>query len=230
MGDRKKKRIIAIIVIAVAVILLLVTVAALAGGRADTDNAPEPETTTEKTAPTEETADDVPEEKESKKEDTAAGESSDERSDTMEAENTAGKKGNISKQSSGISSSPQPKEPQSGNVSGNAVTASAPITEASETPTADKRVWVEPVYEKVWVVDKPEEVNYYPIWRTEYHDVCNECGMILDGGIASDHILGSECSSYSGDVPFDVQDGWYEEIIPEEGHWEDVLVEEGHWE
>ena len=131
--------------------------------------------------------------------------------ESPEAEGTgngylAGNSGSVS--TGTVSSNPQ----SSGNTYDIPETAGDIQTAAETVETEEK--------EKVWVVDKPEEVNYYPVWKTEYHDVCNECGMILDGGIAADHLLETPCSSYSTGVPFDVQDGWYEEIIPEEGHWE----------
>ena len=73
--------------------------------------------------------------------------------------------------------------------------------------------------EAVWVVDVPEQVNTYPVYETVYHDVCHQCGAILDGGLASEHLATTDCSSW-GSQSFQVQTGTYTEVIPEQGHWE----------
>ncbi|MDO5151654.1 MAG: hypothetical protein Q4D76_20070, partial [Oscillospiraceae bacterium] len=63
----------------------------------------------------------------------------------------------------------------------------------------------------VWVDDYIEHVSdRVPSYRTEYHDVCNQCGAILDGGLATDHLYNSEdCWSYTTNKPFDVLDGYW---------------------
>lgn len=88
-----------------------------------------------------------------------------------------------------------------------------------ETTEATTEATTEEELEAVWVVDVPEQVNTYPVYDTVYHDVCNSCGAIIDEG-ANEHILSTDCSSWTGDVPFTVQTGTYTEIIPEQGHWE----------
>lgn len=88
-----------------------------------------------------------------------------------------------------------------------------PVEEETTEATTEEEL------EAVWVVDVPEQVNTYPVYDTVYHDVCNECHAIIDEG-ANEHILSTDCSSWTGDVPFQVQVDTYTEIIPEQGHWE----------
>ena len=87
-----------------------------------------------------------------------------------------------------------------------------PVEEETTEATTEEEL------EAVWVVDVPEQVNTYPVYDTVYHDVCNECHAIIDE-CALEHMQGP-CSSWTGDVPFQVQVDTYTEIIPEQGHWE----------
>ena len=65
-----------------------------------------------------------------------------------------------------------------------------------------KQVWHDPIYET----------------RTTYHDVCNQCGAILDGGLAATHLKSTSCSSYSTGVPSN------ENVLVSKGYYESVLV------
>ena len=116
------------------------------------------------------------------------------------------------------------------------VTTEAPkTTEASSgsgTTTEKEKVWHDPVYEDVWVVDTPawdEDV-------VEYHDICNQCGF----DFTTTHVSVSEhqqatispenptgtCWSYSTDVPVVVNTIHHDE----KGHYEQKLVKDGYWE
>ena len=107
--------------------------------------------------------------------------------------------------------------------------------------TERQKIWHEPVTEQVWVVDHEAWTETWEEPATEYHDVCNYCGAIIDG-IGSGHLSESwqryvngeisrdeVCFSYKTDVAFDV-------IVTktmehsEEGHYETVVIEEGYWE
>ena len=95
----------------------------------------------------------------------------------------------------------------------------------TEATTEKAKVWHEPVYEQVWVVDfKGGDI---PI--IEYHTICNECGFdcTANGVRASSHLKDNEnCHSYTTGVPVTV--GY--DHIDDVGHWENVLVSEGYWE
>ena len=107
--------------------------------------------------------------------------------------------------------------------------------------TERQKVWHEPVTEQVWVVDHEAWTETWEEPATEYHDVCNYCGAIIDGK-GSEHLSESWlkvvngeisreelCYGYRTDVAFDV-------IVtktlehPEEGHYETVVIKEGYWE
>ncbi len=94
-----------------------------------------------------------------------------------------------------------------------------------EESTAGK-IWHEPVYEQVWVVD--EEAYDEEIW--EMHTCCTTCGydFTIDG---------------RGEIAIDEHfheyphDGWGSRMVlvdtihhDEEGHYEQKLVTEGYWE
>ena len=107
--------------------------------------------------------------------------------------------------------------------------------------TERQKIWHEPVTEQVWVVDHEAWTETWEEPATEYHDVCNSCGAIVDGA-GSDHLYNSwlqylngeisyeqTCVGYSTDVAF------YKTITktkehPEEGHYETVIMKEGYWD
>ena len=63
-------------------------------------------------------------------------------------------------------------------------------------------VWHDPVYET----------------KTTYHDVCVQCGAILDGGKAAEHLKSGTCTNYRTGVPYT------EQVLISEGYSEQVLV------
>lgn len=95
-------------------------------------------------------------------------------------------------------------------------------------------VWVEPVYEKVWVVDREAQTVELPVYENVYKDVCNGCGADItadptahfkskiNAGILS-------CGGFHLEVE-QVQVDTQTIYEPEEGHWEEVLVKDGYWE
>ena len=100
----------------------------------------------------------------------------------------------------------------------------------SNTTTEKQKVWHEPVYEDVWVVDDPGG----DVEISEPHMVCNQCGYDLtqNGIPMSEHEIqtrnadgSSNCWSYSTKSVV-VGTKHYDEI----GHWEKKLVQEGYWE
>ena len=125
------------------------------------------------------------------------------------------------------------------------ITSQETIALTTEVATEEKqevvKVWHEPITEQVWVVDHEAWTETWEEPATEYHDVCNYCGAIIDGK-GSEHLSESWlkvvngeisreelCYGYRTDVAFDV-------IVtktlehPEEGHYETVVIEEGYWE
>lgn len=98
----------------------------------------------------------------------------------------------------------------------------------AEQPTTEKqKVWHEPVYEDVWVVDVPEHTEKQVV-DVKYVDKCY-CGHIFtDQEDFNEHAYSSsQCRGFWGDVPVYT----YEDVtIPEQGHYEQKLVTEGYWE
>lgn len=98
----------------------------------------------------------------------------------------------------------------------------------AEQPTTEKqKVWHEPVYEDVWVVDVPEHTEKQVV-SAKYVDQCY-CGHIYEPGEDLDeHITDiHKCAGYWTGVPIYT----YEDVtIPEQGHYEQKLVKEGYWE
>ena len=76
-------------------------------------------------------------------------------------------------------------------------------TETIHHDAVYETVWHEPVYET----------------RTTYHDVCVQCGAILDGGLAGQHLKNGSCTNYRTGVPFT------EQVLVSEGYSEQVLVQ-----
>ena len=76
-------------------------------------------------------------------------------------------------------------------------------TETVHHDAVYETVWHEPVYET----------------RTTYHDVCVQCGAILDGGLAGQHLKNGSCTNYRTGVPFTGQ------VLVSEGYSEQVLVQ-----
>lgn len=98
----------------------------------------------------------------------------------------------------------------------------------AEQPTTEKqKVWHEPVYEDVWVVDVPEHTEKQVV-DVKYVTQCY-CGQVFEvAGAISDHIgTTPQCVGCWTDVPIYT----YEDVtIPEQGHYEQKLVKEGYWE
>ena len=90
---------------------------------------------------------------------------------------------------------------------------------------ATGKIWHEPVYEQVWVVD--EEAWDEDVY--EVHCICNTCGLDLT-------IAGIRPSSHLGGDEEDCE-SWHSENVKiktihhdEDGHYEQKLVKEGYWE
>ncbi|MBQ9934316.1 MAG: hypothetical protein IJO70_00535 [Lachnospiraceae bacterium] len=104
------------------------------------------------------------------------------------------------------------------------------ISEPSSTE-AEKQ-WVPPVTEMVWVVDREEYTETYPVYEMVPAERCHGCGGIFY--TADDlyaHIDASaydNCGGYTYE-PQTVEVGTTEITYPEEGHWEPVVIEEGYW-
>ena len=99
-------------------------------------------------------------------------------------------------------------------------------TDKPEVTTERQKIWHEPVYEKVWVVDDPggDVTNY------EAHTVCYQCGFDFSANhyTQSDIAIHQDtygCWSYGTEM---VACGTthYEPI----GHYEKKLIQEGYWE
>lgn len=95
-----------------------------------------------------------------------------------------------------------------------------------EVTTERQKIWHEPVYEDVWVVDDPggDVVQY------KSHTICYQCGFDFTANNYSQSDIGNHqstygCYSYGSEM---VADGvkHYDEV----GHYEKKLVEEGYWE
>lgn len=108
------------------------------------------------------------------------------------------------------------------------------VEEDAELQT--EKVWVEPVYEQVWVVDHPYTEIKVPVTETIHCQQCNGCNKLL---YSEDEITQhqktqikngiSGCGGYHS-YSYQVETGEYQTYIePEEGHWEEVLVQEGYW-
>ncbi len=111
-------------------------------------------------------------------------------------------------------------------------TTESPKPSTTQATTTEKeKVWHDPVYEDVWVVDYP--AYEAPVY--EYHAVCNQCGfdMTANGvkwGTHCNSTLNPDgsynCFSYTTGVSVLVGT----ETVPEVGHWEKKLVKEGYWD
>lgn len=117
-------------------------------------------------------------------------------------------------------------------------TTNAPNTTESQKPsttqaatTEKEKVWHEPVYEDVWVVDDPG--GDVPIY--EYHTFCNQCHTDLTAsgvswGTHCNSTLNPDgslnCWSYTTGVPVQSGTKHYDEV----GHWEQKLIKDGYWE
>ena len=86
-----------------------------------------------------------------------------------------------------------------------------------------EKVWHEPVYDDVWVVD--EDAWTEDVY--EQHSICNQCGMDItaNGMRAPTHIKETDCYSYRSEM-VKVNSIYHEE----KGHYEKVLISEGYWE
>lgn len=102
-------------------------------------------------------------------------------------------------------------------------------TEAADT--TEGKVWVEPVYEEVWVVDREEQIVELPIYETRGKCVCNGCGADItnDPNTHISNPYNDVCDSWHSEA-YQVIVGYETIVEPEEGHYETVLIEEGHWE
>ena len=100
----------------------------------------------------------------------------------------------------------------------------------TESTTEKPKVWHEPIYEDVFVVDSPagDLPNY------ESHDICNGCGLDFDATGIDPSAHFREVLAASGNINCG---GYHNEMVEsgtvhfeETGHWETVLVQEGYWE
>lgn len=107
------------------------------------------------------------------------------------------------------------------------------IPSDKETGEASGKVWHDPVYEDVWVVDVEAwtEIVTTPIYETTTYAVCPQCGRLNPGTDPNVHISQTGHGSWYTDTDRKVV-GYEETLIehPEEGHWEKELVKEGYWE
>ncbi len=156
----------------------------------------------------------------------------------IEAEEPAEAEEYASGSSSSGSGTASGRETASGNGAGNQTTYTFEEDETTETVTTNDNqgasgsdmVWVEPVYEQVWVVDREAQTVELPIYETRERTVCNGCGADISG-FASEHIGNRENVNCYGcrTEAYEVIVGYQTIEEPEEGHWEQVLVSEGYW-
>ncbi len=107
-------------------------------------------------------------------------------------------------------------------------------TEATtEVTTEAEKVWVEAVYEEVWVVDQEAYTYENPVYETRAKDVCNGCGADVtenpDAHFKAQIAAGNtSCGGYHIEY-YQVQVGTETIEVPEEGHWETICISEGYW-
>ncbi len=112
---------------------------------------------------------------------------------------------------------------------------------ANTTESTEEMVWVDAVWETVWVVDKPAQTVEIPIYEWRSNEVCNGCGEVIaymDGDVLVDNIEEHTKSHMLAGVVghgswhteyYQVQVDTYIVEEPEEGHYEEVVVKEGYW-
>jgi hypothetical protein len=103
---------------------------------------------------------------------------------------------------------------------GGGSTGGGGATERTWVPAWDERVWVDTSsYQSVYVGENP---------IYEWHDVCNDCGAIVDG-FGAQHILETGHSGYHGPVAFQVgTEPIYEQQWVSSGYW-NTIHHEGYW-
>lgn len=120
------------------------------------------------------------------------------------------------------------------NQSAGQTTQTAPQNTGQSQTNTTEAVWVEPVYEKVWVVDREAQTVELPVYENVYKDVCNGCGADITadpGAHGKAQMLAGilSCGGWHSEA-YQVQVDTQVIYEPEEGHWEEVLVKEGCWE
>lgn len=113
------------------------------------------------------------------------------------------------------------------------VTQTTETQATTEATTETEKVWVDAVYEEVWVVDQEAYTIENPIYETVCLSICNGCGADITGNtdahMKSQMISGNlACGGYHTEY-VQVQVGTEIIEVPEEGHWETVLISEGYW-
>lgn len=91
-----------------------------------------------------------------------------------------------------------------------------------------QKVWHDPVYKQVWVVDQKAWTEYVPVY-TEV-SICNVCGADVTGNTSAhayQHAVAGEGGGHHSEVR---QTGTNAVNHPEVGHWENQLVRDGYWE
>lgn len=111
-------------------------------------------------------------------------------------------------------------KPSDANTSHQQAGQQSPSVPSTESAPSHVHTWIDKtetvhhdaVYETVW---------HEPVYetRTTYHDVCVQCGAILDGGLAGQHLKNGSCTNYRTGVPFT------EQVLVSEGYSEQVLVQ-----
>ena len=135
-------------------------------------------------------------------------------------------------QNSEITTAPTTTESQKQTTTTAPTTTESPKPSTTQaTATEKEKVWHEPVYEDVWVVDYP--AYEAPVY--EYHTVCNQCGLdftathtdiVAHQKASADEEGYEHCFSYTTGVSVLVGT----ETVPEVGHYEQKLVKDGYWE
>jgi hypothetical protein len=106
-------------------------------------------------------------------------------------------------------------------------------TNTNTSPTTPNKTWVEPVYERKWVVTKAAWTESKPVYENRGVARCLVCGAentteTAISNHAYQHALKGEAGNYTVENK-SVQVGTETINHPEVGHWEDVLVKDGYW-
>lgn len=105
--------------------------------------------------------------------------------------------------------------------------------EGDTTEPDDNKVWHEPVYIDVWVVDKEAyyETISKPVYDVVVYAVCPQCGRLPLGTDPNTHISQTGHGSWHTQteqtlVGYEDETIYHEEV----GHWEKELISAGYWE
>jgi|GEM_PF-3292695 len=120
-----------------------------------------------------------------------------------------------------------------GNTTNTSNTGNANTNTSSTKPTTPNKTWVEPVYERKWVVTKAAWTESKPVYENRGVARCLVCGAentteTAISNHAYQHALKGEAGNYTVENK-SVQVGTETINHPEVGHWEDVLVKDGYW-